>query len=95
MPGSCGANIGPFRAGRISACERAHWSRQTGIFYDALPAGRRVEDRRRRHDVVSDLDAVKTVSSVGAIAVAPATQHQSTSARGDLVGEGAIDGVTA
>ena len=91
MPGSFRRNVGPFRAGRISAVSAPVGPGQAGIFLRRPAGGRRVEDRERRHDVVSDLrrhqDGVVGRCHRGG-AGDPNIIYAGT---GDLVGEGAID----
>ena len=64
-------NIGPFRAGRISAVSAPIGPGQAGIFDDALPAGGVWKTENAGMTWFPIFDAIKTVSSVGAIAVAP------------------------
>ena len=84
-------NIGPFRAGRISAVSAPVGPGQAGIFYDALPEGGVWKTENAGMTWFPIFDAIKTVSSVGAIAVAPGDPNIIYAGTGDLVGEGAID----
>ena len=84
-------NIGPFRAGRISAVSAPIGPGQTGIFYDALPEGGVWKTENAGMTWSPIFDDIKTVSSVGAIAVAPSDPNIIYVGTGDLVGEGAID----
>ena len=60
-------------------------------FYDALPEGGVWKTENAGMTWFPIFDAIKTVSSVGAIAVAPGDPNIIYAGTGDLVGEGAID----
>src|SRR6267378_2216261 len=62
-------NVGPFRGGRIAAVSGAIG--QPGVFYVGLPAGGVWKTTSAGETWYPVFDSVKTVSSVGAIEVAP------------------------
>src|SRR5690349_16844142 len=62
-------NIGPFRAGRVSAV--AGPIGQPGVFYAGFPLGGVWKTTSAGETWYPVFDSVKEVSSVGAIAVAP------------------------
>jgi len=82
-------NIGPFRAGRVSAVSAPIG--QPGVFYDGLPAGGVWKTESAGATWFPIFDSVKSVSSVGSIAVAPSDPNIIYVGTGDLVAQSAIN----
>lgn len=82
-------NIGPFRAGRISAVSAPIG--QPGVFYDGLPEGGVWKTESAGATWFPIFDSVQSVSAVGSIAVAPSDPNIIYVGTGDLVGQGAIN----
>ncbi|MDQ2667198.1 MAG: hypothetical protein M3Z05_14455 [Gemmatimonadota bacterium] len=82
-------NLGPFRAGRVSAVSGAIG--QPGVFYLGLPAGGIWKTTSAGQTWYPVFDAVKEVSSIGAIEVAPSDPNIVYAGTGDMVTGGAIN----
>jgi photosystem II stability/assembly factor-like uncharacterized protein len=82
-------NLGPFRAGRIASVSGAVG--QPGVFYAGLPAGGVWKTTSAGQTWFPVFDAVKEVSSVGAIEVAPSDANVIYAGTGDLVTGGSIN----
>lgn len=81
-------NIGPFRAGRVSAVSGAIG--QTGVFYMGLPMGGVWKTTSAGQTWYPIFDDVKDASSVGAIEVAPSDPNTIYVGMGDLIAGGGI-----
>ena len=81
-------NIGPFRGGRIAAVTGVVG--QPGVFYAGLPAGGVIKTTSAGATWYPVFDAVKEVSSVGAIEAAPSDPNVIYVGTGDIVTGGAI-----
>jgi len=81
-------NLGPFRAGRVSAVSGAIG--QTGTFYIGLPMGGVWKTTSAGETWYPIFDSVKEASSVGAIAVAPSNPDIIYVGMGDLIAGGGI-----
>src|SRR5207237_1797062 len=82
-------NVGPFRGGRIAAVSGAIG--QPGVFYVGLPAGGVWKTTSGGETWYPVFDSVKTVSSVGALEVAPSDPNTIYVGTGDMVTGGAIN----
>jgi photosystem II stability/assembly factor-like uncharacterized protein len=82
-------NIGPFRAGRISAASGAIG--ETGTFYVGLPAAGVWKTTSAGETWFPVFDSVKDVSSVGSVAVAPSNANVVYVGTGDQVTGGVIN----
>ncbi|CAN5317275.1 hypothetical protein BH09GEM1_BH09GEM1_32590 [soil metagenome] len=82
-------NLGPFRAGRVAAVSGAIG--QPDVFYLGLPAGGIWKTTSAGQTWYPVFDAVKEVSSVGAIEVAPSDPNVIYAGTGDMVTGGAIN----
>ena len=82
-------NIGPFRAGRIAAVTGVIG--QPGVFYAGLPAAGVWKTTSAGTTWFPVFDSVKSVSSVGAIEVAPSDPNTIYVGTGDMVTGGAIN----
>jgi photosystem II stability/assembly factor-like uncharacterized protein len=82
-------NIGPFRAGRVSAVTGAVG--QPGVFYMGLPLGGVWKTTSAGTTWYPIFDAVKDVSCVGAIQVAPSDPNVIYVGTGDLITGGGIN----
>src|SRR4029077_7147282 len=83
-------NLGPFRAGRVSAVSGAIGASQPGVFYAGFPLGRVWKTTNAGETWYPVFDSVKEVSSVGAIAVAPSNPDVIYVGMGDLITGGGI-----
>src|ERR1041384_3987061 len=83
-------NLGPFRAGRVSAVSGAIGPSQLGVFYIGLPMGGVWKTTSAGETWYPVFDAVKEASSVGAIAVAPSNPDIIYVGMGDLIAGGGI-----
>jgi hypothetical protein len=81
-------NLGPFRAGRVSAVSGAIG--QAGTFYMGLPMGGVWKTTSAGETWYPVFDSVKEASSVGAIAVAPSNPDIVYVGMGDLIAGGGI-----
>src|SRR5256714_15352462 len=81
-------NLGPFRAGRVSAVSGAIG--QPGTFYMGLPMGGGWKTTSAGETWYPVFDSVKEASSVGAIAVAPSNPDVIYVGMGDLIAGGGI-----
>src|SRR5216117_4278496 len=81
-------NVGPFRAGRVSAVSGAIG--QTGTFYIGLPVGGVWKTTSAGETWYPIFDSIKEASSVGAIAVAPSNPDIIYVGMGDLIAGGGI-----
>src|SRR5690242_4796219 len=82
-------NIGPFRGGRIAAVSGVIG--QPGVFYVGLPAGGVWKTTSAGETWYPVFDSVKTVSSVGAIEVAPSDPNVIYAGTGDMSTGGAVN----
>jgi photosystem II stability/assembly factor-like uncharacterized protein len=82
-------NIGPFRAGRIAAVTGVIG--QPGVFYAGLPAAGVWKTTSAGETWYPVFDAIKDVSSIGAIEVAPSDPDVVYAGSGDIVTGGAIN----
>jgi hypothetical protein len=82
-------NIGPFRAGRVSAVSGAVG--QPGVFYMGLPLGGIWKTTSAGWTWYPVFDAVKEVSCIGALQVAPADPNVIYAGTGDLITGGGIN----
>src|SRR3989475_1389560 len=81
-------NVGPFRAGRVSAVSGAIG--QAGTFYIGLPLGGVWKTTSAGETWYPVFDSVKEASSVGAVAVAPSNPDVIYVGMGDLIAGGGI-----
>src|SRR6266480_5852160 len=81
-------NLGPFRAGRVSAVSGAIG--QAGTFYIGLPVGGVWKTTSAGETWYPVFDSVKEASSVGAVAVAPSNPDVIYVGMGDLIAGGGI-----
>src|SRR5206468_1157823 len=81
-------NLGPFRAGRVSAVSGAIG--HAGTFYMGLPVGGVWKTTSAGETWYPVFDSVKEASSVGAIAVAPSDPNIIYVGMGDLIAGGGI-----
>src|SRR5215467_13739922 len=82
-------NLGPFRGGRIAAVSGAVG--QPGVFYAGLPAGGVWKTTSAGETWYPVFDAVKDVSSIGAVEVAPSDPNVIYAGTGDMITGGAIN----
>ena len=82
-------NLGPFRAGRVSAVTGAIG--QPGVFYAGMPAGGVFKTTSAGETWFPVFDDIKDVSSIGAIEVAPSEPNIVYVGTGDMVTGGAIN----
>ncbi|HTI05608.1 MAG TPA: hypothetical protein VL549_09845 [Gemmatimonadales bacterium] len=82
-------NIGPFRAGRVSAVSGAIG--QPGTFYAGFPVGGVWKTTSAGETWYPVFDSVKEASSVGALAVAPSNPNVIYVGMGDLITGGGIN----
>jgi photosystem II stability/assembly factor-like uncharacterized protein len=82
-------NVGPFRAGRIAAVSGVVG--QPGVFYAGLPAGGVWKTTSAGETWYPVFDSIKTVSSVGAIEVAPSDPNVIYAGTGDMATGGAVN----
>src|SRR3989442_472392 len=75
-------NVGPFRGGRISAVSGAIG--QPGVFYAGTPAGGVWKTTSAGETWFPIFDSIRTVSSIGAIEVAPSDPNVIYVGTGDL-----------
>jgi photosystem II stability/assembly factor-like uncharacterized protein len=82
-------NVGPFRGGRIAAVSGVVG--QPGVFYVGLPAGGVWKTTSAGETWYPLFDSVKTVSSVGAVEVAPSDPNVIYAGTGDMATGGAVN----
>ncbi|MGH7617963.1 MAG: WD40/YVTN/BNR-like repeat-containing protein, partial [Gemmatimonadaceae bacterium] len=82
-------NLGPFRGGRIAAVSGAVG--QAGVFYVGLPAAGVWKTTSAGQTWYPVFDAVKEVSSIGAVEVAPSDANVIYVGTGDLITGGGIN----
>ena len=82
-------NLGPFRAGRVSAVTGAIG--QAGVFYAGMPAGGVWKTTSAGETWFPVFDDIKEVSSIGAIEVAPSEPNIVYVGTGDMTTGGAIN----
>src|SRR5690349_3686212 len=82
-------NIGPFRGGRIAAVSGVIG--QPGVFYVGLPAAGVWKTTSAGETWYPVFDSIKTVSSVGAIEVAPSDPNVIYAGTGDMATGGAVN----
>ena len=82
-------NLGPFRAGRIAAVTGRVG--QPGVFYVGLPAGGVWKTTSAGETWYPVFDAIKDVSSIGAVEVAPSDPNVIYVGTGDIITGGAIN----
>src|SRR5437762_6684020 len=83
-------NLGPFRAGRVSAVSGVSGGNQPGVFYAGFPLGGVWKTTSAGETWYPIFDSVKEASSVGAIAVAPSNPDVIYVGMGDLIAGGGI-----
>src|SRR6266566_1555796 len=84
-------NLGPFRAGRVSAVSGAIGGGQPGVFYAGFPLGGVWKTTSAGETWYPIFDSIKIASSVGAIAVAPSNPDVIYVGMGDLIAGGGIN----
>src|SRR5689334_16429995 len=82
-------NLGPFRAGRVAAVSGA--SGQPGTFYIGLPAAGVWKTTSAGETWYPIFDAVKEVSSIGSVEVAPSDPNVIYVGTGDIITGGGIN----
>lgn len=82
-------NVGPFRGGRVGAVSGAIG--QPGTFYAGVPGGGVWKTTSAGTTWFPIFDAVKTVSSVGAVEVAPSNPNVIYVGTGDMITGGTLD----
>ncbi|HEY2855715.1 MAG TPA: hypothetical protein VGJ18_22960, partial [Gemmatimonadaceae bacterium] len=82
-------NVGPFRGGRIAAVSGVVG--QPGVFYAGTPAGGVWKTTSAGETWFPVFDAIKAVSSIGAVEVAPSDPNVIYAGTGDMVTGGAIN----
>ena len=82
-------NLGPFRAGRVGAVSGAIG--QPGVFYAGYPGGGLWKTTSAGQTWYPVLDAIKNVSSVGAVEVAPSNPAVIYVGTGDMITGGTLD----
>ena len=82
-------NLGPFRAGRVAAVSGATGS--VGTFYIGLPAGGVWKTTSAGQTWFPVFDAIKDVSSIGAVEVAPSDSNIVYVGTGDIITGGGIN----
>jgi len=82
-------NIGPFRGGRIAAVSGVIG--QAGVFYAGMPAGGVWKTTSAGTTWFPVFDGVKSVSSIGAVEVAPSDPNVIYAGTGDMITGGAIN----
>ncbi len=82
-------NVGPFRGGRVGAVSGAIG--QPGTFYAGVPGGGVWKTTSAGMTWVPVFDAVKSVSSVGAVEVAPSDPNVVYVGTGDMITGGTLD----
>ena len=82
-------NVGPFRGGRVAAVSGAIG--QPGTFYAGFPGGGVWKTTSAGTTWFPIFDAVKTVSSVGAVEVAPSDPNVVYVGTGDMISGGTLD----
>ena len=82
-------NVGPFRGGRVSAVTGAIG--QPGVFYAGFPAAGVWKTTSAGETWFPIFDSIKTVSSIGAVEVAPSDPEVVYVGTGDMITAGTID----
>src|SRR6185437_9851439 len=82
-------NIGPFRGGRIAAVGGAIG--QPGVFYIGLPGGGVWKTTSAGETWYPIFDAIKEVSSIGSVDVAPSNSNIVYVGTGDIITGGSIN----
>jgi photosystem II stability/assembly factor-like uncharacterized protein len=82
-------NVGPFRAGRVSAVSGAIG--QPGVFYAGYPGGGVWKTTSAGMTWTPIFDSVRSVSSVGAVEVAPSNPNVIYVGTGDMITAGTIE----
>jgi photosystem II stability/assembly factor-like uncharacterized protein len=82
-------NVGPFRGGRIAAVSGVIG--QPGVFYVGLPAGGVWKTTSAGETWYPVFDSIKTISSIGAIEVAPSDPNVIYAGAGDMATGGAVN----
>lgn len=82
-------NLGPFRAGRVAAVSGAIG--QPGVYYIGLPAAGVWKTTSAGETWYPVFDAVKEVSSIGAVEVAPSNTNVVYVGTGDIITGGSIN----
>src|SRR6266566_2027262 len=85
-------NLGPFRAGRVSAVSGAIGGGQPSTFYAGFPLGGVWKTTSAGETWYPIFDSIKDASSVGAIAVAPSNPDVIYVGMGDLIAGGINEG---
>ena len=82
-------NLGPFRGGRVSAVSGAVG--QPGVFYMGTPGGGLWKTTSAGQTWFPIFDAIKSVSSIGAVEVAPSDPNVVYVGTGDMISGGTLD----
>jgi photosystem II stability/assembly factor-like uncharacterized protein len=82
-------NLGPFRGGRISAVSGAVG--QPGVYYVGTPGGGLWKTTSGGQTWFPVFDAIKSVSSIGAVEVAPSDPNIVYVGTGDMISGGTLD----
>ena len=82
-------NVGPFRGGRVSAVSGAIG--QPGVFYAGFPAAGVWKTTNAGMTWVPIFDSIRTVSSIGAVEVAPSNPDVIYVGTGDMITASTID----
>ncbi len=82
-------NVGPFRGGRVSAVSGAIG--QPGVFYAGFPAAGVWKTTNAGTTWVPIFDSIRTVSSIGAVEVAPSNPDVIYVGTGDMITASTID----
>ena len=82
-------NLGPFRGGRVSAVSGAIG--QPGVYYAGFPGGGLWKSTSAGTTWFPVFDAIKSVSSVGAVEVAPSNPNIVYVGTGDMISGGTLD----
>ncbi|MEO7964714.1 MAG: hypothetical protein ABIT38_12505, partial [Gemmatimonadaceae bacterium] len=82
-------NLGPFRGGRVAAVTGALG--QPGVFYAGFPGGGVWKTTNAGQTWVPIFDSIKSVSSVGAVEVAPSNANVVYVGTGDMISGGTLD----
>src|SRR3954464_3328728 len=77
-------NLGPFRAGRVAAVSGAVGPTQSGTFYIGLPGGGVWKTTNAGATWFPIFDDIKTISSIGAVEVAPSDPNVVYVGGGDI-----------
>ncbi|MEO7730970.1 MAG: glycosyl hydrolase, partial [Kofleriaceae bacterium] len=82
-------NLGPFRGGRVSAVSGAVG--QPGVYYMGTPGGGLWKTTSGGQTWFPVFDAIRSVSSIGAVEVAPSDPNIVYVGTGDMISGGTLD----